>query len=323
MQKQTILELLSLVNSKPAPSQNRQGWVIAKCPFAPWLHESGKDEHPSFGVTISNGASKFNCFSCQQRGELYDLIRKIRDVKGKDQDPRYKLQQALELVLEQDEDGIDIPEYKVGAKFGTDEVSTIPFSEEWLSTFMSAAKSPDALAYLKTRQINAKVAKKLDLRFDTHDRRVCFPYYDRDGVFAGLHGRAIDKDNPLKYKVYLYNGARNPNVWCGEEFMDLSKPLLIVESVFDWASALRVYDNVICSRSAGIPHLMINRIKGAVEVVTLYDNDKGGDMARKALSKNITNPLLHLKPPEGVKDPGEMTIEQLRGTLGGFLDLQD
>ena len=73
----------------------------------------------------------------------------------------------------------------------------------------------------------------LDLRYDPIERRVCFPIRDFTGALVGLHGRAIDKDTTLKYRMYTVYKQKNPMIWYGEHWVDFDKPVLLVESVFD------------------------------------------------------------------------------------------
>jgi hypothetical protein len=61
----------------------------------------------------------------------------------------------------------------------------------------------------------------------------------------------------------------------------------------------------------------------AFEWVTLYDRGGGGDSGRTQVSKALSSDYVvtHLKPPEHRKDPGEMTVPELRELLGKHLQL--
>lgn len=59
------------VSEQSIQVDSSRGWVRSSCPFAPWLHSSGSDAKPSFGMTITddnisddNKQSIGYCFSC-------------------------------------------------------------------------------------------------------------------------------------------------------------------------------------------------------------------------------------------------------------------
>ena len=67
----------------------------------------------------------------------------------------------------------------------------------------------------------------------------------------------------------------------------------------------------------------LRRMGDAMEWVTLYDRGGGGDSGRSQVNKALGSDYVvtHLKPPENRKDPGEMTVPELRELLGISLQL--
>ncbi len=64
-----LLELLGAENI-----DINEPWVRCSCPMAGILHESGKDDRPSFGAVENlEGESGYHCFTCGG-GSLYDLL---------------------------------------------------------------------------------------------------------------------------------------------------------------------------------------------------------------------------------------------------------
>ena len=52
-------------------------WMRGPCPLAGWLHKSGKDSMPSFGLMIEEGSvPHFHCFTCES-GSLSTLLQII------------------------------------------------------------------------------------------------------------------------------------------------------------------------------------------------------------------------------------------------------
>jgi len=189
--------------------------------------------------------------------------------------------------------------------------------ESFLDSYMLAYKVPMAMEYLNARRVSQKVAVHLDIRWDLGKRCVCFPVRNWRGQLVGMRGRHISplQDGP-RYHDYGYRGHRNKLPWYGESTVDLDKPILMVESVFDFTSALRVYRNILAPLTVGLSHDKCKRVRNALEIVTLFDNGAGGDKGRSLLSKRLPEAIItHLLPPSHASDPGDMTKKQLRKTL--------
>ena len=153
----------------------------------------------------------------------------------------------------------------------------------------------------------------LDLRVDILEQRVCFPVRDFSGVLRGLHGRAIQKDVDLRYKMYLHNKKHNSIVWLGESWVDVDKPVVIVEGPFDLAAVLPVYKNVVSPLFATPSVSKIKRLGDAIEVFTFLDKGVGGDKGRELFTSHLKDSVVtHIHPPESYKDPGEMSEVSLK-----------
>lgn len=288
--------------------KHRTGWVIAACPLAPWRHQGGVDKSPSFGVR-SDG-SKAHCFSCQYSGDLWELLFELKrqGVTGlaKARETLEALDEALPEIVE---DAEPKPDPGLAA-----------FDEEWLESFPPVWNFQRGRGYLKQRGVVQTFAEKLDLRFDPlHGDRVCFPVRDFEGVLRGLHGRTTRNDVSPKYFMYTPGSKSNPVVWLGEAWVDMDKPVVLVESVFDLLAVLPVYSNAMCSLFAGLTKAKVQRISGCLNIVTLYDADKAGDNARKAISKWLPDSIVwHARPTEEEGDPGNMTQERIEEVLSEF-----
>ena len=164
---------------------------------------------------------------------------------------------------------------------------------------------------------------RLELKADTQQKRICFPVRDFKHRLVGLHGRCIYPNVEPRYRMYQYAGQTNPQVWLGEDWVDTNRPILVVEGPFDLASCLRVYPNVVSPLWATPSLEKLRRMADAFEWVTLYDRGGGGDSGRTQVSKALSSDYVvtHLKPPEHRKDPGEMTVPELRELLGEYLQL--
>lgn len=320
MRPDRIEAVLAFLNSKVDPVRKRKGWVVSTCPFAPWTHQGGSDRSPSFGVSMDTPGKRqvYTCFSCGEKGLLENLpfdVRHMQRTESKPVPDKYYYGKALQvLVADEDENlDMDLPEYDDPVD-DPDEI--IPWPEWHLDSFKSVFAFEDAVKYLATRQISDTVTQFLDLRFDSFQRRVCFPLRDWDGTLIGLHGRTIE-DHPAKYFAYGYEGRRNPLPWLGEQWVDFDKPVVLCESVFDLASVLRYYKNSMCSLSVGMSEAKIKRIDQGVQFITFYDHGTGGDRARETLTKYLQTPHVHVTPATG--DPGDMSKGVISDYLHHFL----
>jgi DNA primase len=322
--REQIHEFLKLVGSAPASNQSRSGWVIARCCFGPW-HHAGGDKHPSFGVRIEAGDSFATCFSCGWHGRTSDIVLELRmKQKAAPVEIAFKFAQAAELV-EQAEQGselnLDTPDIEQ-ILFGT-KVPDYVFPDDWLATFAPAWSIGWARDYLLSRQVPEEIANALDLRADIKLQRVCFPIRDFKDRLRGLHGRAVDPDASLRYRMYPHKGTTNPEIWLGEHWVEFDKPLLMVEGTFDLTSVLRLYRNAVTPLFANPSFAKLKRMSDALEIITLFDCGTGGDKGRARISQAYPHSIVtHLILPES-KDPGAAPLDELQATLQEHLPLDE
>lgn len=317
MKTERIEQLLACLNSQVDQSSHRVGWVVATCPFAPWTHHGGVDHNPSFGVqTYTPGKTQiYNCFSCGEAGTIEDLIFEVRLHFKKKKHVKYKIGKALEILVADDEDelDIDIPDYDEPV---IDPEKVIPWPEFYLESFKSVYAFDEAIEYLMSRGLLTTTVQMLDLRYDTSRSRVCFPIRDMDEQLVGLHGRHIG-DHPMPYYAYGYENRRNKMPWYGESWVNFDRTVVLVESVFDLAAVFPVYRNVMCPLSSGFSDNKVKRIDDGVwaDFVTFFDYGTGGDKARERIDKVMTSKYVHVVPTKENGDPGNMTGNQIKVAL--------
>ncbi len=320
MHKDAIRALLPALNSKVTGS--RAGWVFGHCPYV-WKH-GGIDNNPSFAISDKpKKRSIFKCLSCGSGGDLDKLLWDIREYLHSNKDARYNLPAAAKIInnelLELDVDPSALPDYEEAAILVNN-----PFPEEWLNTFKPVHLFPEAMEYCADRGVDFPHLKELDLRFDSIQRRVCFPFRNFKGQLMGMQGRDIDENDPkkLRYNQYGFKGLRNMHVWMGEHTIDFDKPVIALEGPFDFTSVYRVYKNILASFTTGLSLSKIKRISDATEIITLYDYGKGGDAARGLLDKHLKNtPITHLIPTQHQGDPGKMSLQEVATLLQPYLKL--
>lgn len=313
MDSASIVQFLGHLRAKHV--QVRGKWVQCSCPLAPWLHD-GKDDRPSFAVRVEpDKESYFNCFVCKS-GKLGQLLVELQYRKawnlGYEIVPAWNLleiEAAQKLNLHVKEWGAEQPD-----------LTEYVFPEEWLAQFEPAWGVPMAREYLIRRDVSEEIATFLDIRWDRSRLTVCFPIRNGDGELVSLRGRRV-MPSDIPYHVYRMMKEETPVVsWLGEHTVNWDKPVLLVESVFDVASVLRVYPNVLAPLSVGINQQRVKRIAKASEIVTMFDQGKGGDKAREIIQRYMGSAfIVHVMPSK--KDPGVMTEDELRDELGPALKL--
>lgn len=293
-------------------------WLNGCCPLAPITHASGMDSSPSFGVRIAPGEeSHYFCFSCGASGSLARLLMELQPLA--ENDPLIKLGLAWELVNQEQEDmqGYhEAPEWK--GIFHKSDFEAFP--DWWLTKFLPWSASEDARQYLLGRNVPPKVADFFDLRYDSVKETVCFPYYNKGGLLAGMRGRYLQPDGKNKYHDYKFNNINNSStVWYNEHRINWLKPIVIVEGAFDVLAVHSLWRNVMSPWSCTAKADMLRCLQKSVGVVCAFDHDTAGirgfERIQKIMSEaDVPVPLMVAFPPEG-QDVAEMATGDLAHLL--------
>ncbi len=299
-------------------------WAVAKCPLAHWKHKGGVDRNASFGMKIMvDGQSNMHCFSCGFSGDGEDLLMLIQHYGPPD---FFEMAAAVELAQAD-----DVFSWSLGSGSAADEleagahaVAVIAFPEWFVESFAPAVTSTTAMEYLVGRKVSAAMAEYADMKWDGLKRRVCFPIRSFEGVLVGVQGRAVDKDVMPPHMMYPYEYHTNNSVWLGEDRIDLMKPVVLVEGVFDWLRTSQVYRNVLSGFGVNVTKARTKRIESALSIITLFDHGEAGDVARASVSKLMSHARVrHLLVLNQDSDPGSSTVNELVEVLGDYVDLDD
>jgi hypothetical protein len=314
MKKEGTVAFLKAIGAQHIQPEKRSGWVISRCPLEHWRHEGGVSGPEVFGFETTPGNARGNCFSCGWHGSMSDLVLTMRHHNKAEPVVSVKWGEALAMVerAEIDEEfNFDLPDIEE-VLFGEKAQPHI-FPDWWVDSFPSWRDAPLAVQYLEQRWVPAEIADRLEIRFDTEQRRVCFPVRDFSKRLRGLHGRAIDEDTDPRYRMYRYAKRNCPEIWLGESWVDLTKPIVVVEGPFDLTSVMRVYPNVVCPLFATPSLAKLRRMNDALDWITLLDRGKGGDTGREKVEKALTSDhiVTHLQPPRGARTPASATPRRL------------
>jgi len=313
MKKQQVVAFAKALGLSGVDSKSRSGWVISKCPFARFTHEKGFDANPSFGLKV--GKTFGTCFSCGWHGDPEDLLMQLAH--------RYKGNAAAAKSILAARAYLDTEgkEKLMIGKQAEEEDDDPDLIEEWPEWYIASYLPAHAHPYLQSRGVPYEVAKIMDFRLDAKRQRLGIPIRDFEGRLMGFHGRTLN-GHPVPYLAYTYQDHWNRPLWFGEHWIDLSKPVLVVESVFDTARALQCYRNTISPLMASLPLSKMRRLGQALKIALMFDNDKAGKMAAAKLREALPDTQFRqIDVPDGFKDPGEMPVALMAERLKVHLDL--
>lgn len=254
-------------------------WINFACPFSKENHTHGTDTHFSFGI-CTKGQGRYFCFTCQVKGPLRKLFGDF----------------PLPLCL------LDGPQIHKKEK-------DIIYPESFLYEYKKTYGHP----YLDKREVPYKIREKLDFRYDWKGHRICAPIRNVEQQLIGFVGRSLVSQP--KYYMVPYMGLSNPYIWLGEHWVDFCKTIILVEGLFDCARVLQIAPNCLASLGVALSVKKLKRIQRSSHILTLYDNDSSGDLARKKCSIFFGKNVQHLYVPKPYKDPGETPVEVLQELL--------
>ncbi len=292
-------------------------WINTHCPLAPWTHRGGTDRNPGFGVKIEPGDSQVWCLACHfggtQTGLLIELSRLLRgEVHTLD------IRTAMRMIVDAEE-GIEAR--NLWEDEDEEDQGDFAFSEEWLGRFAEAYDRGQVHFYLEQRGVPFEVAQALDLRFMHSEDRVCFPIRNWDGDLVGLHGRAVLDVIQPRYRMIKCQGKKNPRAWLGESWIDVERPVVFTESVFDLARVYQVYRNVACPLVSGMSIKKIRRMERCEQVILMMDPDQAGLYATQKIVRELGDECV-IKTIQLIdNDPGSMSVSEVASILDGVVDL--
>ncbi len=305
MQRDDIKVLIKNMFGPNAMTIDHQDWVMTQCPFAPYTHSRGSDRNPSFGVSVKEDSeSNYHCFTCKMKGRLHGLPQRLAKVSEDEGWLEYQQEIPADETL-----GGPLPTWENRKrKKKQDKVTVLDHS--YLHLYDKVGDHP----YLKARGISAEAAAMMDLRVDPDDHgveRILFPGFTAKGEFVGYTGRAITDAQP---KVRDYHGFPKRLILLGIERIDRKQPLVLVEGLFDYANLKQHGYSAVASMHANLTDqqaVILKRL--GLPVIVMYDKDKAGMDGREEVAKKLGKhlPLMKVKYPKGINDPGELTKNQI------------
>lgn len=276
------------------------------CPF----HE---DINPSMRVSLDDGS--YFCFGCGIKGNALDFVKNANPELN-------ELQCCVELERILNSKEIKQLNVKYRKKRRVQNKQALNEAKDYYYGLRSTdwndienEEQQKILDYMKQRGFNARALNVAQCKANYNIAYpFLFPLLD-NGEFKGWVGRTTNKYVEKKRK-YLYNdGFRKRNTLCGT--YEQNKVVFICEGYFDYLSLKTKghVKNVVAILGWHISDEQVKKLKdkGITTVVSALDNDKCGIKGTEYLKKFFN--VVRFEFPEGVKDTGEMTEQQIKKAL--------
>jgi DNA primase len=163
-----------------------------------------------------------------------------------------------------------------------------------------------AIEYFNSRNIEIDAMKHFKLGYSEKQDMVVVPIYSHTDICIGFVARSIEgkqfkNSTGLPRNKVLFN-LNNVKF----------KDIVIVESSFDAIRLWQLEIPAIATLGANLGKNQINLLnKFASKVILAMDQDEAGMKLMKNLNSNLTSPISTMQFPEGCKDIGDMSDEQI------------
>ena len=307
-----------LVNVLHSPKV--MSWKGNKIQFCCTVHG---ESHPSAGINIdfvpedsSAHLQVFNCFSCGASGSLAWLVYRSLPDEFK------SLASAEKFLIERyhldassfshyDPDTLDLKRYE---DFFVDVSDSGRF--EMPRTKLAVFKSgKETYKYFFDRGFTKEDMQTYMIGRDLDSETVTIPAFWEDGKLAGIIGRYIDPKRPKNMRFKIYEFPKGSLIYPLDKLKVLNDTIIGVESMLD-AILLRKwgYENAVAIMGDGMSVQQAKQIASRChKFIDLFDNDKGGMIARSIAKKRLGSSILYLTPtyyPDFGKDPSEWGKEE-------------
>ena len=313
-------------------------WVNCACVLAEWTHGSGEDNHPSFGVSISEeGWSYYYCFACSDEARpLNWLLHNIWLMSG-----RYPWEAAREYIRweihDHERKKLEIPD--AWAKPRPKRMQPLPGKVLKQFPLLQGAYSFEARRcreYLEQRGIPEHIQNLCGVRYFEPMQALAFPLTDVNGnVFVIRVWKRKEKYiRTVSPKMVGFPWMKFPSLksdigaWFGMHLIDWSKPVMGVEGEGDQLRLLALgYFNVVASATSSVTDRQIDALV-ADTLISGYDADVAGDHACRRIKDRVEGRAILLKanwalaekePGVACKDAGDLpSREQLQIVLNAL-----
>lgn len=291
-------------------TQKSKGANMYVCP----LCGSGTGSHSTGAFSIKDGTS-WKCFSCNEGGDIFDLIGKYEGIA----DHSEQLKRAGELF------GVTIDSYRATAQEDFKEYQNQPKSEQY--THKSTHTTDYTQFFLKANKDIEKTSYHRGLTLETLNR------YKIGYVESWRHPKApnapasprliiptskesyLARDTreqiPEEQKPYSKSKVGSIHIFNAKALQTATKPIFIVEGELDALSIIDVGGEAVALGTTTKVKSLIELLKTKKPeqpLIISLDNDEAGEKAYRELSEGLRGlsiPFYRLNPAGQYKDANE------------------
>lgn len=280
--------------------------------FYCYAHEEAK---PSLSISFEKGI--YRCFSCKDSGTINALCwkvakRSIQDVLG--------LSEEEFLLFSKKPDRTPRVER-------TEADSHVDIRGAVVSFF----DSPEALAYLKKRGIDLRIAESMEMQYTEeatingkwYSKRLLIPIYGEDGHMVSVEGRDVTFEQQAKC-LYPSGTIKSVYEWYK---LDKKKPLYLFEGLIKMAVARSdpFFENSSAVYGTGLTPYQVSLLNKFDHVILVPDNDEPGkrfitELQRSLSCKFSTYQITDatLKDVDEIPTKKKISVKEFR-EKGGFI----
>lgn len=291
-------------------TKKSKGVNMYVCP----LCGSGTGNHSTGAFSIKDGTS-WKCFSCNEGGDIFDLIGKYEGIP----DHSEQLKRAGELV------GITIDSYRATAQEDFREYQNQPKTEQYTHKsihtadytqfFLKANKDIEKTTY--HRGISLETLNRFKIGYVENWRhpktpnapaspRLIIPT-SKESYLA----RDTRENIPEEQKPYSKSKVGSIHIFNAKALQTATKPIFIVEGELDALSIIEVGGEAVAlGTTTKVKSLLeiLKTTKPEQPLIISLDNDEAGEKAYKELSEGLQGldiPFYRLNPAGEHKDANE------------------
>lgn len=180
------------------------------------------------------------------------------------------------------------------------------------------------LEYLIDRGFDLDVLEHFEIGFSDKQGRVVIPCRDDTFKLVGFIGRAIRQDQNPRYRYS--EGFPKASVLFNLNNAKFYSDVFVTEGSLDAINVHQAgFPNVVATLGSNVNRQQIDLLnKYFNNIIIMSDADDAGNAMKKLIVDGCKSKNIYVVSyPEGVKDPGEMSSDQIRSSINkkrGYLD---
>lgn len=285
-------------------TQKSRGANMYVCP----LCGSGTGKNGTGAFSITNDNASWKCFSCNESGDIFDLIGKYEKITNYNE----QLKKAGELF------GITIDSYKIAIQEDFREYQNQPKNEQvtdYTQFFLQANKDIEKTSYHRGLSLDTLNRFKIGyVESWRHPKAPTSPTSPRLIIPTSKESylaRDTREQIPEEQKQYSKSKVGHIHIFNAKALQTATKPIFIVEGELDALSIIEAGGEAIALGTTSKVKSLLELLKtNKIEqpLIIALDNDEAGEKAYRTLSEGLEEldiSFYRLNPAGEYKDANE------------------